>query len=32
MDISPSKTLSGNFVNGVNQFNGSNQFNYAVKA
>ena len=29
--ISPIKSLSGNFVNGVNQFNGSTQYNYAVK-
>jgi len=28
---SPIKSLSGNFVHGVNQFNGSTQFNYAVK-
>jgi hypothetical protein len=28
---SPIKSLSGNFVSGVNQFNGSTQFNYAVK-
>ncbi len=28
---SPIKSLSGIFVNGVNQFNGSKQFNYAVK-
>jgi len=28
---SPIKSLSGVFVNGVNQFNGSPQFNYAVK-
>jgi phosphatidylinositol-3-phosphatase len=28
---SPIKSLSGNFVVGVNQFNGSTQFNYAVK-
>jgi hypothetical protein len=28
---SPVKSLSGIFVNGVNQFNGSKQFNYAVK-
>lgn len=27
----PLKSLSGNFVSGVNQFNGSTQFNYAVK-
>ncbi len=27
----PLKSLSGNFVNGVNQFNGSTQFNYAAK-
>lgn len=27
----PLKSLSGNFVSGVNQFNGSNQFNYAAK-
>src|SRR5689334_557892 len=27
----PIKSLSGNFVNGVNQFNGSTQFNYAAK-
>ena len=27
----PLKSLSGNFVTGVNQFNGSTQFNYAVK-
>src|SRR5215471_14227731 len=27
----PLKSLSGNFVMGVNQFNGSTQFNYAVK-
>lgn len=27
----PLKSLSGNFVAGVNQFNGSTQFNYAVK-
>lgn len=27
----PIKSLSGNFVSGVNQFNGSTQFNYAVK-
>jgi phosphatidylinositol-3-phosphatase len=29
--ISPIKSHSGNFVGGVNQFNGSTQFNYAVK-
>jgi phosphatidylinositol-3-phosphatase len=29
--ISPIKSHSGNFVVGVNQFNGSTQFNYAVK-
>jgi hypothetical protein len=28
---SPIKSLSGNFVVGTNQFNGSTQFNYAVK-
>ena len=28
---SPIVSLSGNFVSGVNQFNGSTQFNYAVK-
>src|SRR5215831_816690 len=28
---SPIKSFSGNFVVGVNQFNGSTQFNYAVK-
>jgi phosphatidylinositol-3-phosphatase len=28
---SPIKSLSGNFVIGTNQFNGSTQFNYAVK-
>jgi hypothetical protein len=28
---SPIKSLSGNFVMGTNQFNGSTQFNYAVK-
>ena len=28
---SPLKSLSGIFVNGVNQFNGSTQFNYAAK-
>lgn len=27
----PLKSLSGNFVSGVNQFNGSTQFNYAAK-
>ena len=27
----PLKSLSGTFVNGVNQFNGSNQYNYAAK-
>jgi len=27
----PINSLSGNFVSGVNQFNGSTQFNYAVK-
>ncbi|HEY6251182.1 MAG TPA: alkaline phosphatase family protein, partial [Candidatus Angelobacter sp.] len=27
----PLKSFSGNFVSGVNQFNGSTQFNYAVK-
>ena len=29
--ISPIKSLSGIFVSGANQFNGSKQFNYAVK-
>lgn len=29
--ISPIMSFSGNFVSGVNQFNGSTQFNYAVK-
>jgi len=28
---SPIKSFSGNFVHGVNQFNGSTQYNYAVK-
>ena len=28
---SPIRSLSGNFVSGTNQFNGSTQFNYAVK-
>src|SRR5262249_1906747 len=28
---SPIKSFNGLFVNGVNQFNGSKQFNYAVK-
>ena len=27
----PLKSISGTFVNGVNQFNGSNQYNYAAK-